>query len=168
MDPETDTAAKIEDAIDWKAHARKWEDRAKANKEELDALRPKLQQYEAAASSSQTEVEKLAAQVAELTAKAARTEREALIGRIARDHGITDSEDISLFLTGETEEALTAQAARLAKFNAATAAEATKAAEEAQRANAIVPTEGLTPATPGLSADERLAQAIHSALTGAE
>lgn len=133
--------------------------------EDYDSLREKVQSYEATLSTSESEMANLKAQVSALSAKAAATEREALVSRVARDHGITDSEDIALFLTGDTEEALTKQAARLSSRNAANA-EATEAAEaEALRNNAVVSTEGTTTSAPApSSSDDAFAFAIAEAL----
>lgn len=139
-------------------HAKKFED--------YDALKAKVQQYEAAATTSQSEVETLKSQVAELSAKSAKTEREALVARVARDHGIMDSDDIVLFLTGADEDTLTAQAARLSSRNTAETEAAAKAADEVARANAVVPNEGHMPSTPPASADQMIARALASAMTG--
>lgn len=155
-----------DDTTDWKAHARKWEERAKASKKEADELRTKVQTYESSLSTSENEMADLKAKVASLSARAAATEREALVARVARDNGITDSEDITLFLTGADEATLTAQAARLATRNAATAKDAAQATEVAQRANVIVPTEGHIHSTPpsAESADLQFAAAIAAEL----
>lgn len=133
--------------------------------EDYDDLKSKVQSYEASLSTSETELSDLKAQVASLSAKAAATEREALVSRVARDHGITDSEDIALFLTGTDEDSLVRQASRLSARNAADT-EAAKAAEaEAQRTNAHVSTEGSTPSAPaGSGSDDAFALAIAEAL----
>jgi hypothetical protein len=52
--------------------------------------------------------------VAELEAELNSTRAESMRLRIATEHGITDADDISLFLTGTDEETLTKQAKRLA------------------------------------------------------
>lgn len=153
------------DSTDWKAHARKWEDRAKASKKEADDLRAKVQAYESTASTSQTELEKLQTTVAELTAKSARNEREALIARIARDHKIDDGDDIELFLTGADEATLTAQAARLATRSEDKASQDAAAAKAALHTNAQVPSEGqASPAAPPPNVDLAFAESIRVAL----
>ena len=133
--------------------------------EDYDDLKSKVQSYEASLSTSESELSTLKAQVSDLSSKAAANEREALVSRIARDNGITDSEDIALFLTGDTEEKLVAQAARLASRNTANA-EASKAAEaEALRTNANVPSEGTgSSAPPASTSDDAFALAIAEAL----
>lgn len=99
--------------VDWKAkyeetlgHSRKWEQRAKDN---ADAAR-RLEQVE---SSQQSTEAKNAERIAALEQQLADSQRTALIARVQASHGISD-EDASLFLTGEDEQALTAQAKRLA------------------------------------------------------
>lgn len=136
---------------------------------DYEDLKARVQQYEAASATSQTEMDALKSQVAELTAKSAKTEREALVARVARDNGITDSDDIELFLTGADEQQLTAQAARLASRTAAATEAAAEAAAEAGRANAIVPTEGQNLHTPqALDSDQEFAAAIAAALGQAQ
>lgn len=94
------------DDVDWKAEARKWEQRAKENK----SASAELTKLKAA---NMSELEKAQAAAAE-NLKAAETARsEALRLRIAIKHGISD-EDAETFLTGTDEESLTKQAERLA------------------------------------------------------
>lgn len=78
---------------------------------DLKAKADKLAEIEA---SNQTEAEKAQARLAELEAELTTTRSESLRLRIATEHGITESEDIELFLTGTDEETLTKQAKRLA------------------------------------------------------
>lgn len=131
---------------------------------DYDDLKAKVQTYEATLSTTEKTMADLQATVADLSAKAAQTEREALVSRIARDHGVTDSEDIDLFLTGDTEEKLVSQAKRLASRIAADAeaSEATRA--QALYANARVSTEGITPPPASPDPDDAFALAIASAL----
>lgn len=81
-----------------------------ADYKDLQAKAEKLAEIEAA---NQTEAEKAQARVAELEAELARTQGESLRLRVATEHGITDPDDIDLFLTGADEETLTKQAKRL-------------------------------------------------------
>lgn len=90
---------------DWKAEARKWEQRAKENKTAAD----KLAELEAA---NKSEIEKANDAKAAAEKAAADAKAEALRLRIAAKHGISD-EDADLFLTGTDEETLTKQAERL-------------------------------------------------------
>lgn len=62
---------------------------------------------------NRTEAEKAAAKVAELEAELNNTRRDSLRLKIASAHGITDADDIELFLTGTDEETLAKQAKRL-------------------------------------------------------
>lgn len=78
---------------------------------DLQSKAAKLAEIEA---SNQTEAEKAQARLAELEAELNATRGESLRLRIASEHGITDSDDIDLFLTGTDEETLTKQATRLA------------------------------------------------------
>lgn len=93
--------------VDWKARARDWEKRAKAN---ADAA-TKLTELE---ESQKTEAQKLADARDAAISDAAAARAEALRWRVAAKHGISD-EDADLFLTGTDEETLTKQAARLAQ-----------------------------------------------------
>jgi len=99
-----DEAAKPE--IDWKAKAREWESRAKANKTAADELAALKQ-------SQMSEQERLAAQLTEAQQAAEVARAEALRYRVATKFRIAD-EDAELFLTGRDEETLTRQAERLA------------------------------------------------------
>jgi hypothetical protein len=91
--------------VDWKAKAREWEKRAKAN---ADAAK-KLEELE---ESQKTEQQKLADRLAELEQEAAAARAEALRYKVASQFGVTE-EDATLFLTGTDEETLTKQAERL-------------------------------------------------------
>lgn len=95
------------DEIDWKAKAREWESRAKANKSAAD----ELAQIKDA---QRTDAERAAAALEQAKADAAAAQAELLRYQIAAKHGITDAEDIALFLTGTDEDTLTKQATRLA------------------------------------------------------
>jgi hypothetical protein len=99
----TDEGAKPE--VDWKAKAREWEKRAKAN---ADAA-TRLTQIE---ESQKSETQKLADAKTAAEKAAAEAQADALRWRIAAKHQISD-EDAELFLTGIDEETLTKQAKRL-------------------------------------------------------
>ena len=97
------------DGTDWKAEARKWEQRAKDNKSAADRLA-------AFEESQKTEAEKLADRLAEV-----KTETEqipvkvsaALKSHLVKMHEISD-EDADLFLTSTDPEVLLKQAERFA------------------------------------------------------
>ncbi|HHX46968.1 MAG TPA: hypothetical protein GX718_06300 [Brevibacterium sp.] len=96
----------VEDT-DWKAEARKWEQRAKENKsaaEELSQIKD----------AQKSDAERAADALAQAQADAESARAELLRYRVAAEHGITDAEDIALFLTGTDADTLTKQAARLA------------------------------------------------------
>lgn len=93
---------------DWKAEARKWEQRAKENKgaaEELAQIKD----------AQKSEAERAADALAQAQADAESARAELLRYRVAAEHGITDADDIALFLTGTDEDTLTRQATRLAE-----------------------------------------------------
>lgn len=87
-------------------------ERAKyADYKDLKVKAARLDEIEAA---NKTEAQKLADAVAAAEKERDDARAEALRMRIATKHGITDAEDIDLFLTGTDEETLTRQAERLA------------------------------------------------------
>jgi hypothetical protein len=90
---------------DWKAEARKWEQRAKENKTAAD----RLAELEDA---NKSEIQKASDKATAAEKAAAEAKAEALRWKVAAKHGITE-EDADLFLTGTDEETLTKQAQRL-------------------------------------------------------
>lgn len=112
QDAPTEAAeAKVEE-IDWKAKAREWERRAKENKSAADELAQIRE-------SQKSEAERATDALAAVKAEAESARAELLRYQVAAKHGITDAEDISLFLTGSDEETLTKQATRLAERSSA-------------------------------------------------
>jgi len=103
-DPVADTASTVDEVAKWKALARKHE-------AEVKALRPKAAKADELEESQKSEVEKATARAAEAEARAAALERNAARDRIARDKGLGDFAE---FLTGDTEDDITAAADRLA------------------------------------------------------
>lgn len=81
-------------------------------------LKAKAERLDELEQANQTEAEKAATKIAELESQLASTRRESLRVKIAAEHGITDADDIDLFLTGTDEETLTKQAKRLAERTA--------------------------------------------------
>jgi hypothetical protein len=115
-------------------------ERAKyADYKDVKAKADRLDQLEKA---NQTEAEKAAARVAELEAELTNTRRETLRLKTAAEHGITDADDIELFLTGNDAETLTKQAQRLAGRDA-----------DRRKNGNHVPHEGTNPSADG--GDER-------------
>lgn len=96
-----------QDGTDWKAEARKWENRAKENRAAADELA-------ALKDSQKTAEQRFEDRLREVEQRAADAETKALRSDIAAEHGIT-AQDRDLFLTGTDEETLTAQAKRLAE-----------------------------------------------------
>lgn len=110
-------------------------ERAKfADYKDLKAKATKLDEIEQA---NQTEAEKTAKRIADLETELSNQRRDSTRLKIASAHGITDADDIDLFLTGNDEETLTKQAKRLAD----------RTAEKKKQGN-HVPKEGAT-STPG-------------------
>lgn len=103
-----------------------------ADYDDLKAKAAKLDEIEAA---NQTEAEKQAKRLADLEAELSTTRRDSLRLKIASANGITDADDIDLFLTGTDEETLTKQAKRLAE----------RAAD--RKKSHVVPGEGKTPSS---------------------
>lgn len=62
-----------------------------------------------------SDIERAQAEAQEAAKRAESAERELLRVRVASAHGITDQDDIELFLTGSDEETITRQAKRLAE-----------------------------------------------------
>lgn len=82
-----------------------------ADYKDVKAKAARLDEIEQA---NQTEAERAARRVADLEAELSTVRRDGLRLKIASQHGITDAEDIDLFLTGTDEETLAKQAQRLA------------------------------------------------------
>ena len=109
-------------------------ERAKyADYKDLKVKATKLDEIEQA---NQTEAEKTAKRIADLEAELNNTRRDSMRLTIASAHGITDADDIDLFLTGTDEETLTRQAKRLAD----------READRKKNGN-HVPREGSTPSS---------------------
>ncbi len=81
-------------------------------------LKTKAAEFDKLQAATQTEAEKAAAKVSELETALNEMRSETARLRIAGEHGITDADDIALFLTGADEETLTKQAKRLAERTA--------------------------------------------------
>lgn len=101
---------------------------------DLKAKATKLDEIEQA---NQTEAEKAAKRLADLEAELNAVRRDSLRIKIANEHGITDADDIDLFLTGTDEETLTKQAKRLSDRQAA-----------AKKQGNVVPREGNNSSAP--------------------
>jgi len=108
--------------------------RERAKYADYKDVKAKAAEFEKLQAANQTEAEKAAARVAELEAELNGVRSEANRRRIANEHGITDADDIDLFLTGTDEETLTKQATRLAE----------RTADRKKNGN-HVPREGATP-----------------------
>lgn len=106
-------------------------ERAKfADYKDLKAKATKLDEIEQA---NQSEADKTAKRIADLETELSNQRRDSSRLKIAAAHGITDADDIDLFLTGNDEETLTKQAKRLAD----------RTAEKKKQGN-HVPNEGAT------------------------
>lgn len=92
--------------IDWKARAREWERRAKAN---ADAAK-KLTQIEEA---QKTDEQRRTEQLDQALARATRAENDLARERVARRYGLDD--ELLPFLTGDTDDELEARAKVIAE-----------------------------------------------------
>ena len=91
-----------EPTTDWKANSRKWEDRAKSNKEQLDATLKELEELKASqAINANEQLEHANAEIAELKLKI----------KISKDTGVPVE-----LLQGSDEEAITASANALTSY----------------------------------------------------
>lgn len=133
----TDPPAKPEP--DWKAEARKWEQRAKENKTAADRL-AEIEE------SNKTEGQKQAERMAELEKSATTAKVEALRYKYAAKFKISD-EDAELFLTATDEETIGKQAERFSARESALQ----------PTPGVYVPGEGRTPSPPNL--DDEIAAA---------
>lgn len=122
---------------DWKAHARTWERRAKADHKQLEALTEAI-------NGKDTTIEELRSQVAALEAQAHRAK---LIAAAASEYGVPAD-----LIHGDTEEEIKEIAQRLADWRGATATPAVPALADSGA--------GVFPPRPSsLSLDEQIAAA---------
>lgn len=95
-------AEPTEPTTDWKANSRKWEDRAKSNKEQLDATLKELEELKASQATNTTEqLEQANAKIAELKLKI----------KVSKETGVPVE-----LLQGSDEEAITASANALTSY----------------------------------------------------
>ena len=120
--PETDTAPQepagaaqeqqpTESETDWKAEARKWEQRAKENKKALDEASPKAAQFDALEQASKSELQRIQEQAEQYRTQLETVQREALVNAVALDKGLSPA--LARRLQGSTREELEADAADL-------------------------------------------------------
>lgn len=88
--------------------------RERAKFGDYEDLRAKAARLDEIEQANKTEAERLAEEAANARTEAEQARAELLRYRVAAEHGITDSEDIALFLTGTDEDTLKRQAERLA------------------------------------------------------
>lgn len=95
-------AEPTEPTTDWKANSRKWEDRAKSNKEQLDAALKEIEELKASQATNTTEqLEQANAKIAELKLKI----------KVSKETGVPVE-----LLQGSDEEAITASADALTSY----------------------------------------------------
>ena len=95
-------AEPTEPTTDWKANSRKWEDRAKSNKEQLDAALKELEELKASQAANTTEqLEQANAKIAELQLKI----------KVSTETGVPVE-----LLQGSDEDAITASANALTSY----------------------------------------------------
>ena len=110
--PEAEASAEApaegaESPEDWKAHARQWERRAKADRKQVESLPDAIK-------ASDTTIEDLRAQVADLQRAAERTEK---IASAASEYGVPAE-----LIRGDTDEEIAEYAKRLAEWRGEAAA----------------------------------------------
>lgn len=88
--------------------------RERAKYADYGDLKSKASKLDELEQANKTEAERLAEEASTARAEAEAARAELLRYRVAAAHGITDADDIDLFLTGKDEETLTKQAERLA------------------------------------------------------
>lgn len=96
---------------DWKAEARKWEQRAKEHKKALDDAAPKVAQFDALTEASKSELERVQQQATEFQTQATEAERRALIAEVALEKGLPAA--LARRLQGSTRDELEADATEL-------------------------------------------------------
>lgn len=95
-------AEPTESTTDWKANSRKWEDRAKSNKEQLDAALKEIEELKASqAANTNEQLEQANAKIAELQLKI----------KVSKETGVPVE-----FLQGSDEETITASANALTSY----------------------------------------------------
>lgn len=95
-------AEPTEPTTDWKANSRKWEDRAKSNKEQLDAALKEIEELKASQATNTTEqLEQANAKIAELKLKI----------KVSKETGVPVE-----LLQGSDEETITASADALTSY----------------------------------------------------
>lgn len=142
--PATTPETKAETEVDWQAkyeemkrHARTWEDRAKANEE----AQKRLSEIEDA---NKTELQKAQERAEAAEKELASSRTESLRHKVAAEKGVPVA-----LLTGNDEDALTAQAEQLLAFRG----------EQSQAGQLLVPGEGATDSDAG-AAESRDREAL--------
>lgn len=125
--------------------------RERAKYADYKDVKAKATEFEKLQEANQSEAEKAAKRIADLEAELNNTRRDSMRLTIAAAHGITDADDIDLFLTGTDEETLTKQAKRLADRTAE------------RKKTHVVPGEGKNPSS---SSDSGDLQAVRSLFGG--
>ena len=125
-----------------------------AQKDEIKALKAKASRLDEFEQAQKSDADRAADALAQAQAEATQATAELLRYRAAAAHGITDAEDIELFLTGSDEETLQRQAKALAA----------RTSPSGPRAPKPDPNQGRSGASPSSTADQ-FASAIESAFT---
>lgn len=112
---QADPAEPPAEPTDWKVEARKWEQRAKENRE-------KAEQFDKAETAKLSEIEREKKRADDAEAAKSTSAAELMQLKFANEHGITKDE--RALLTGTTEEALTAQVAAVLRLRAPSTASA--------------------------------------------
>lgn len=118
VEPAVEPAATVEPAeVDWKAKAREWETRSKANLAKLSELQPMADQFRALEEASKSEAQRKDEALAAASRLAETAQAEAIRYKAAATHGITA--DYFDLLGSGTEDEITARAERISQLVAA-------------------------------------------------
>lgn len=108
---------------DWKSEARKWEQRAKQNREAAERGEEALKKLAEIEDAEKSETQRLQEQVEALTVERDAANLAALRSRVMAEFQVSP-EDAELWLTSNDEDILRKQAERLAEMNRSRAPEA--------------------------------------------
>lgn len=114
-EPTTPTEPAAQPAeTDWKAEARKWEQRAKENLSQVSALKPQADQFQALVEASKSDQQRLEEAAAQAQREAETARSEAIRYKAAATHGIP-ADHFELLGSG-TEDEVTARAQKIAEL----------------------------------------------------
>ena len=132
---DTTEAATAEESVDWRARARQWEERSKANHARLQELEPLAKKAQELEDAAKSDLEKLTEKFNEANARAAALESEKNRLAVIAKHGIP--EEFQDLVQGNDAESLSASAEKVRALIEKT---------NVQKPSYVVPAEGGAPA----------------------